>query len=626
MIGKTFGHYKILDTLGKGGMGIVYKAYDTQLERNVAIKVLNDSVLKRPNAIEKFKKEAKYHAQLIHTNIVTVYGFIEERKMLGIVMEYVDGESLDRTIYRHGRLKFGDALFILKQVLKGLGYAHTKGYVHRDIKPSNIIVNSEGIAKIMDFGISVSLEDESNKKTGAKAGTSFYMSPEQVRGRTVDNKSDIYCLGTTLYEILTGEPPFYYKFEDDVMRAHIESYPMPVSEKIKGSPKILDDLVFKAMQKDPSERFVDCDDFYHNADQIDLYLARIKNEYVHGKKSTKKVSKSGSIMATFLIFSIIVGLVYFSYQLVDEFFQTNQVDKYREFSLISLFQKDKDFSKPKSTDLKTSASINDILFIDEKSGYAVGEEGLFLSTTDAGETWEKTIVVPDVSFKSLFRKENGSLFIIGENSAIYAKKENEKDWIKLKVNSKSSLNGIHFIDNENGVVVGSRGEILRSGDGGQNWIKASTPVETILFDVDFPTNQKGIAVGWKGTLLETNDGGYKWQVMAPFTKKYIKAVDFMDSKIGIAVCGGGEIYRTSDGGTTWKPVKANVSSPLNDVQFFGDNNCLIVGNKGTILYSDNWGKDWKVVKPITYINLKSIFITEDEDIYVTGLNGTILKF
>jgi len=626
MIGKIFGHYKIVEILGKGGMGVVYKARDTKLERDVAIKVLAESVLKKTNAVNKFKKEAKHHAQLVHANIVTVYGFIEEDNILGIVMEYANGESLDKTIYRQGRLQFGDALFVLKQVLKGLEYAHSRGFVHRDIKPSNIIVNSEGIAKIMDFGISVSVEDENSRKTGAKAGTSYYMSPEQVRGRTVNNKSDIYCLGTTLYEMLTGQPPFYYEAEDDVMRAHINEKPVPVSQKIQGMPKILDDLVKKSMEKDPVKRFANCEDFFHNADQIDMYLAKIKNEYINGKKSTKKLSKPFSILGISIIFALVAGIIYFSFLLVDEFFKTNQVDKYREFSLVTLFQKDIDLNRIKSIDVNVSVGINDILFANEETGFAVGNKGIVLETTDSGKTWQKSIPDSNSSFKSLFITQNKKVFIVGENGTLFSKDQSEKKWNKIEIKSKNTFNTIHFIDNQNGLIVGSKGEILRTSDGGKSWIKTVTPVENLLFDVDFTSKQRGIAVGWKGTFLETTDGGYKWQAVAPFTNKYIKAVDFMDDKVGIAVCGGGKIYRTNDSGKTWNLIKVDVNSPLNDVRFFDENRCLAVGNKGTVLYSDNWGKNWKIVKSGTFVNLNSIFITKNKTLYITGLNGTILKF
>ncbi|MDH7606125.1 MAG: serine/threonine-protein kinase, partial [Melioribacter sp.] len=160
LIGILIDNYRIVSILGKGGMGIVYKAYDTKLDRYVAIKMLNVDTYDHARFIERFKREAKNQAKLSHPNIVTVYGFIEYEDLLGIVMEYVEGESLEKVLQRQGRFNLYDVMYILKQILLGLGYAHSKGFVHRDIKPSNIILNREGIAKIMDFGISKSMFDD----------------------------------------------------------------------------------------------------------------------------------------------------------------------------------------------------------------------------------------------------------------------------------------------------------------------------------------------------------------------------------------------------------------------------------------------------------------------------------
>jgi len=157
LIGNKIENYQILSILGKGGMGIVYKARDEKLDRFVAIKFLAFEMVNNPKLAERFKREAKNHAQLLHSNIVTVYGFIEYKNLLGIVMEFVEGESIEKVLFRNMRLHIYDVVYIMRQVLLGIGYAHSKGFIHRDIKPSNIIVNSEGIVKIMDFGISKSI-------------------------------------------------------------------------------------------------------------------------------------------------------------------------------------------------------------------------------------------------------------------------------------------------------------------------------------------------------------------------------------------------------------------------------------------------------------------------------------
>ncbi|MDP3684487.1 MAG: serine/threonine-protein kinase, partial [Ignavibacteria bacterium] len=208
MIGSIVENYKVVSVLGEGGMGIVYKAFDIKLERFVALKVLNQTGALNSNFVERFKREAKNQAKLNHPNIVSVYGFTEQNGILGIVMEYVEGETLEKLITRKCKLETKEALTILQQMLEGVGHAHSKNFIHRDIKPSNIILNKEGIVKIMDFGISKALFDKGITKTGTKIGTLLYMSPEQIRAEDPTKQSDIYSIGITLYEMLSGKTPF----------------------------------------------------------------------------------------------------------------------------------------------------------------------------------------------------------------------------------------------------------------------------------------------------------------------------------------------------------------------------------------------------------------------------------
>ncbi len=222
-IGQKIENYRFLSIIGRGGMGIVYLALDEKLQRKVAIKVLNSShISNRGHVIERFKSEAQNHAQLLHQNIVTVYGFLEFNNQFAIVMEYVEGESLDKVMERNKKIHLFDVVYIINQLLDGIDYAHKKGYIHRDIKPSNIIVNSDGIVKLMDFGISKSIEEEFPKtKTGNRVGTIYYMSPEQIKGKEVTPRSDIYAIGCTIYEMITGLPPYFSQNEFDVMDGHL---------------------------------------------------------------------------------------------------------------------------------------------------------------------------------------------------------------------------------------------------------------------------------------------------------------------------------------------------------------------------------------------------------------------
>jgi serine/threonine protein kinase len=245
LINKKIENYTIISLLGKGGMGVVYKVHDEKLNRYVAIKVLNAPHVKNSKRMnERFKIEAQNHAQLIHQNIVTVYGFVEFDNLLGIVMEYVDGESLEKVIFKNPHLHVFDVLFIVNQLLDGIDYAHSKGYIHRDIKPSNIIVNSEGIVKIMDFGISKSIDgDNDGAQTSARIGTIYYMSPEQIKGKNVNKVSDIYSIGCTFYDMLTGKPPFDSKNEFDVMEGHLKENPISLSNYLPSIPAGLDEIV-----------------------------------------------------------------------------------------------------------------------------------------------------------------------------------------------------------------------------------------------------------------------------------------------------------------------------------------------------------------------------------------------
>jgi serine/threonine-protein kinase len=206
MVGKTISHYKITEKLGEGGMGEVYLADDTKLDRKVAIKFLPEHLTKDKENVERFEREAKAAASLNHPNIVTIHDVIEEDdpttagRQICIVMEYVDGKSL-RDVIREYKLGSDKIIDIISQIGEGLSKAHKAGIVHRDIKPENIIIDKGARVKILDFGLA-KLKGVSNlTKDSSTLGTVHYMSPEQIQGKEVDHKSDIWSLGVVLYEI-----------------------------------------------------------------------------------------------------------------------------------------------------------------------------------------------------------------------------------------------------------------------------------------------------------------------------------------------------------------------------------------------------------------------------------------
>jgi serine/threonine protein kinase/Tfp pilus assembly protein PilF len=255
MIGQIVSHYKILEKLGGGGMGVVYKAEDTKLKRTVALKFLPPELTRDPEAKERFIHEAQAASALQHNNICVVHDIDESVEgQMFICMEYLEGETLKKKI-EHGPLKIDEAIDIASQVAQGITKAHEHGIVHRDIKPANIMVTADGVAKVVDFGLAKLTGRTLLTKTGSTVGTAAYMSPEQARGEQVDHRSDIWSLGVVLYEMLTGKRPFDSDYEQALVYSILNEEPKPMGS-IKGNiPIECEAIVRKAMAKKPEERY-----------------------------------------------------------------------------------------------------------------------------------------------------------------------------------------------------------------------------------------------------------------------------------------------------------------------------------------------------------------------------------
>ena len=271
MIGRVVSHYKILEKLGGGGMGVVYRAEDTRLERTVALKFLPPDLTRDHEAKERFIREAQAASALQHDNICTIHDIDETSDgQLFICMDFYDVETLKQKIER-GPLPIHDAIDLAIQVARGLAKAHGVGMVHRDIKPANIMVTTEGEAKIVDFGLAKLASQTKLTKTGSTTGTVLYMSPEQARGEAMDRRTDIWSLGVTLYEMISGHPPFRAEYENAVMYSILNENPKPLTALRTDVPVELERIVHKMLSKDARER-------YQHVDDLLVDLRRLKGE------------------------------------------------------------------------------------------------------------------------------------------------------------------------------------------------------------------------------------------------------------------------------------------------------------------------------------------------------------
>ena len=292
--GQALGRYHLIEKLGEGGMAVVYKAVDTRLECEVAVKIIRTEDLPQSGverALKRFEREAKAVAQLNHPNIVRVMDYGEQDGMPYLVMPYQPGGTLKELINERGQIPWDETVHLLIPIAEALGYAHLQGVIHRDVKPSNILLTQSGQPMLTDFGVAKVLEDKETQDltgTSAAVGTPEYMAPEQITSKTVDGRADLYSLGVVFYEMITGRKPFMADTPMAVLFKHA-SDPLPrPTQFVKNLPQNVELFLLKTLAKEPENR-------YQTADDIKKTLLSLSDERIHKKNETNPPTEKSTI-------------------------------------------------------------------------------------------------------------------------------------------------------------------------------------------------------------------------------------------------------------------------------------------------------------------------------------------
>ena len=621
MIGTQIQNYRIISSLGEGGMGKVFKAFDIKLERYVAIKFLSPNLLSDHLFLERFRNEGKNHAKLSHPNIVMVYGFLEYRDLMGLIIEYVEGITIENLILKYKRLNLIYSLKIIRQILIALEYAHSKGLIHRDIKPSNIIIDKNGVAKLMDFGISKSLDSKTDLTTqGRNIGTILYMSPEQINNQQTTPKTDLYSLAITLYEMISGNPPYLYDNYFKIYNAHLNQKPPRLSARFQDIPDDVDELILSAMNKSASNNFSSAIELRKAVEELIFSLPvrinQISSVPIEKFEKTKRINRHILIPAFFILaFIFLAGA---SYLFVKSYLpqeKENISEQNLDFDLMKKFNR----SDWERIPINSSENFNDIIFFNNNFYLSNSKGSLFIIDKDFNIK-ELTNLGTGIINKILFFYDK--IFFLSNDGKIILSNSDFSDLKVFEISNETILSG--DLKSNQLFFCGTNGLIGKIDIEKMNVKIFEKRFNSDLLDIKIIDNNTIIAVGWDGNILYTTDSGSSWS-RKNLSKNYLKKIAYHSDVNSIFISGsGGVIYNSQDKGNNWKEINLEITSTINDFLFFDLKNYYAVNSSGDILITTDAGKTWSFKKTEYFVPLNKI-LNVGENLYIIGNNGLFIR-
>ena len=440
--------YEIIEKLGKGGMGSVYRVVDQKVDEEIALKVLNPEVVADEEAVDRFRNELSLARKIIHKNVCRMFDLHEFKGALFITMEYVEGEDLRSFIRRSGSLTVDKSIFIAKQICDGLAEAHRLGVVHRDLKPRNVMIDREGNAHIMDFGIARSLKAGEETEAGIIIGTPEYMSPEQADGQEADQRSDLYGLGVILYEMLTGRRPFEADSALSLISKHRTEIPLDPRALNPQIPESLCRLILKCLEKEPAKRYQRADELHQELAELEVSLAAEKTALVSPRTRAEKtttIKKNSIAVLPFADLSPERDQEYFCDGLADELINAlTKIRKLKVAARTSAFT-----YKGKDIDVREIGKQLGVATVLEGSVRKAGDR-LRITTqlVDVAEGYHLWSDQYDRNFEDIFAIQEEITLAIVDNLKISLLGEEKENLIKLHTQEPEAYNlylqGRHF--------------------------------------------------------------------------------------------------------------------------------------------------------------------------------------